>query len=837
MVPSLLRVNGNRQLLQSDCKSLGLGSRASTRLRPARRPPQSAPLNKLVTQSILRLPAMRLWPVLLLLSLSRACGSPGPLCRGARAHVNLSSAVWLQPAEKSDPYAHAAHLSQGEGGGWELIALRAAAAAGPRPAWDVRRGALRFALRVSPVSGADWTVHVVEAWSGGAPPQPLPCASSLEARLEAGGARALCAVRACAAEGAESVYELACPPLQGGSPQLSLTLQHVQHSAFFPPSNASHEMLSDLKLLLATCALPPLVSPPTASAATCAPERLAQAGAWRIGGPDGAVYSPLSGCSVPQTDPGRVLAALRRPLAVAGGASAERLARQLAAAAGRDVTHRITYRPPHGVMPLGGANETVALLLDSGGAAPSAALAAAEAHLLPRARAALAAGARLLLLSPPAGGAAAKALAQALVEPLRRAGGVFLFLDLGLLSAFVPGEVGEETPLPAAIRDVLFSAIAAVGGVEADAAAPAPPAAPAPAARARRFSFRVAGTTATWRTAEVEMSRQWRFGVDSFYTVELGGALRHSDAPPALQRALPLGGGAAEVWLAAPDGGSECVGCDNCDPGNASKPCNWTCAEPTACGWCGDKGCRFHEQRYAAGPGLAAAADAMFDNRTFDWLLQADAETVWFVDNVDHTLAALDPGDAHYIAEAMWPLTDSACVFPGQPAFTDDRYNASCVKAPAAARGGCTPADVFGPGTCASGHLQEGPHGVFPGGNYGLILSRGLLDRISTAQWAECVRCTGGFECRGGGDTRIGDCLWRLGFAPTLPPRNLSSDSDSERLGVDLGSTLVRFDQAARAGDCGAADMNRPLSVNVGSAEAMRELEAVWARLRVVCPG
>jgi hypothetical protein len=205
---------------------------------------------------------MRLWPVLLLLSLSRACGSPGPLCRGARAHVNLSSAVWLQPAEKSDPYAHAAHLSQGEGGGWELIALRAAAAAGPRPAWDVRRGALRFALRVSPVSGADWTVHVVEAWSGGAPPQPLPCASSLEARLEAGGARALCAVRACAAEGAESVYELACPPLQGGSPQLSLTLQHVQHSAFFPPSNASHEMLSDLKLLLATCALPPLVSPP-----------------------------------------------------------------------------------------------------------------------------------------------------------------------------------------------------------------------------------------------------------------------------------------------------------------------------------------------------------------------------------------------------------------------------------------------------------------------------------------------------------------------------------------------------------------------------------------------
>ncbi len=47
----------------------------------------------------------------------------------------------------------------------------------------------------------------------------------------------------------------------------------------------------------------------------------------------------------------------------------------------------------------------------------------------------------------------------------------------------------------------------------------------------------------------------------------------------------------------------------------------------------------------------------------------------------------------------------------------------------------------------------------------GLILSIGLLERLSFKSMEECVRGVSS----GGGETFLTECLWRMGFAPTDP--------------------------------------------------------------------
>jgi len=141
------------------------------------------------------------------------------------------------------------------------------------------------------------------------------------------------------------------------------------------------------------------------------------------------------------------------------------------------------------------------------------------------------------------------------------------------------------------------------------------------------FTYLVAGTTHAAGHDEVHRSHEWRKNVNSFYTTD-GPAVREL-------RRVTHAGGFEEVWVERPDGGPECVGCDNCVPPN----CMWTCADPKACGWCGHMhtpGCHFHEQRYVSTPSMA---NLTFWGR-YDWLAYADAETVWLTANMDSMLVA-----------------------------------------------------------------------------------------------------------------------------------------------------------------------------------------------------
>ena len=60
-------------------------------------------------------------------------------------------------------------------------------------------------------------------------------------------------------------------------------------------------------------------------------------------------------------------------------------------------------------------------------------------------------------------------------------------------------------------------------------------------------------------------------------------------------------------------------------------------------------------------------------------------------------------------------------------------------------------------------------------GQAGFVVSRGLLDSISEEDFSACEHCdTDRFECNGGGDVRIGECIWAFaangrGIAPTRP--------------------------------------------------------------------
>ena len=92
-----------------------------------------------------------------------------------------------------------------------------------------------------------------------------------------------------------------------------------------------------------------------------------------------------------------------------------------------------------------------------------------------------------------------------------------------------------------------------------------------------------------------------------------------------------------------------------------------------------------------------------------------------------------------------------------------------------------------------------GPHsrvrpggGVWGYGQSGVIVSRGLVHSISEEDFRACELCrNSSFECRGGGDTRLGECFFAFGangrgVAPTLPFSNLSLHV----FGHDLGDIL-----------------------------------------------
>jgi hypothetical protein len=311
----------------------------------------------------------------------------------------------------------------------------------------------------------------------------------------------------------------------------------------------------------------------------------------------------------------------------------------------------------------------------------------------------------------------------------------------------------------------------------------------------------------------VDASRDWRADVDSF-------VLTNGPTHAELKRVPNEEHGTLEVWVQHPDKGPECDGCDNCVPPN----CSWTCASPSACGWCGPKSCRMHEQRYTSTPSLA---NLTFWGR-YDWLLMADAETVFFADNVRNMVKTLDPSVPYYFSGSMYPGSDACCVFPNRTAIERD----GCVWAPRAEP--CTVATILDPATCASRHAPDpptvphprAPSQIWNGGNWGLILSRGLMARISAEQWQDCVKCRNGFYCFGGGDVRIGECIWWHGFAPTLPDQD-DNGIENERLGAP-SSMLDTWAMWRKEGTCShecAQALRKPLAINLDFLHQFEELQ------------
>lgn len=183
------------------------------------------------------------------------------------------------------------------------------------------------------------------------------------------------------------------------------------------------------------------------------------------------------------------------------------------------------------------------------------------------------------------------------------------------------------------------------------------------------------------------------------------------------------------------------------------------------------------ETRYTAAPmhaNLTLAGD-------YDWLLLGDDNVVWFQDNVIALVRGLDPAFPHYITDAQFMQGDVngssgvACAFP--EASEAPRKDRTCVRSPRLKPGqACTRAAFRATGVCGA-DAEAAPYGAdWFNGDRGAIVSRGAMATVSVDDWRTCERCfeTEKFRCYGGGDVRIGECLWtfganRQGLAPTRP--------------------------------------------------------------------
>lgn len=213
---------------------------------------------------------------------------------------------------------------------------------------------------------------------------------------------------------------------------------------------------------------------------------------------------------------------------------------------------------------------------------------------------------------------------------------------------------------------------------------------------------------------------------------------------------------------------------------------------------------------------------------------------MWFSDHVRTMLAGVDPDQPWYFSESMFPDSNSNCVFPGRKAIRKD----GCVWSPAPSPL-CTPATIISPDNCAwsaapdkdGGANPRPPGQVWNGGNWGLIISRGLMARVTPDQWLDCVTCAPDFHgCYGGGDCRVGECLWRHGVAPTLPDHDYGA-AGGQRMGtgslvVDSYTSFLENVSAAGGGCDGACrlEVERPLTANIeGGEPQMRRLERAYA--------
>ena len=350
-------------------------------------------------------------------------------------------------------------------------------------------------------------------------------------------------------------------------------------------------------------------------------------------------------------------------------------------------------------------------------------------------------------------------------------------------------------------------------------------------------SGRLLIAAATWSGGHhlVQASKAWRQPVNSF--IVTNGTVATNGSTYAMHRnTYHPEFGTREVWVEFPDHiDPRCAGC-------AGEQTHGTpaCPVPANCGWCGQtgNGCRYHEQRYVVTPSLA--------NQTFfpdyDWLLYADAETIWFAENVLEMLAHIDPSEPWYFSESMFPFSNNNCVFPGHPALVKDGCTYSPAPNPV-----CSHKTFLGDhATCAFAVAQDkdlnatkhprAPGQVWNGGNWGLIVSRGLMASISVDEWLDCALCRNGAACYGGGDCRIGECIWRYGTGPTLPDRNYSAPGIRHyRLGElkseDYVSTLKAYAAENKCDETCKFDFTHPLALNIHSTSQFLELEMAYRAL------
>ena len=244
----------------------------------------------------------------------------------------------------------------------------------------------------------------------------------------------------------------------------------------------------------------------------------------------------------------------------------------------------------------------------------------------------------------------------------------------------------------------------------------------------------------------------------------------------------------------------------------------------------------------------------------YDWLLSGDDDTIFLRDNVERFVAGLDP-DVPYHFSDDFPLGSTgranplACVLPGA---VSTQGAGGCITTPPAAP--CTRAvvrnntcladktvDVPQGGPCdqPGGVTLYGPHsrvsaggpvwGCAPtlpsvcvrmtpslsaDGQSGILTSRGLARTISEADFRDCEWCapdrhqlthsrflkrcnSSRFECKGGGDTRLGECFFafaanRQGIAPTLP----FADPEFRIFGHDLQDLMIHADTVNEGRHC-----------------------------------
>ena len=174
----------------------------------------------------------------------------------------------------------------------------------------------------------------------------------------------------------------------------------------------------------------------------------------------------------------------------------------------------------------------------------------------------------------------------------------------------------------------------------------------------------------------------------------------------------------------------------------------------------------------------------------FDWLLAGDDDTVFLMDNVVDLVRDLDPDEEYYMTDALQP----DAVYCTLPEEASEQGEGGCVVSPPAAP--CTRAVLEHPSVCGAnktrlveGHFEQAPGSIWGFGQVGFLLSRGALRSVSEPDMLGCEycnatdfchqnnaalgACTGG-GCYGGGDVRIGECMWRFasrrgGLGPTVP--------------------------------------------------------------------